>query len=93
MAMNHLTEESKERVQTLLGVLDGFEAKIIKAACLLSAQQVGEITLRTNANQNTTDLLRKEYKYWCQRLADCLGVTMYPYATHAGGNMNVRVAR
>jgi hypothetical protein len=92
-AMNHLTEEAKERVLTLLEVLDTMEGKIIKAVCLLSAQQVGEITLRTNANQNTTDLIRKEYDYWGKRLADCLGVTRYPYATHSGNGMNVRVVR
>ena len=94
-AMDHLMEHSASRVRQLLGVCDGLEQKMIKAACYLTVESVGDIKMRPNkGGESATDALRREYVYWAERLADELGVPYYPYASHfKGGSMNVRVSR
>lgn len=79
------------RVQRLLNILDGMEKKMEAAACTLVAERVGELKLR----DDHPDLLEREYVRWAKRLADVLGVPLYPYsdrfrARGAGGSVPVR---
>ena len=78
-----------ERVQRILCILDQMEQKIEAAACQLQVSQVGDITLR----DGLPDLLEHEYQRWAKRLADILGVPIYPFAARfkPGRSVNIRV--
>lgn len=92
-AVDHLTTEGAARVRDLIGVLDGLEQKMLKAACYLTVERIGEIQMRAATGPQGTDLLEKEYIRWAKRLSDCLGVPYYPYSEKFSGGMNVRVRR
>ena len=90
-AMDHLTESGATRVRELLGVLDGLEQRMIKAACYLTVERIGEIQMRAANGPQGTDLIEREYLRWAKRLSDCLGVPYYPYSEKFSGSFNVRV--
>ena len=93
-ALDRQTVYSAERVRQLLGILDGFEAKMLKAACYLTVESIGDIRMRgAQSGMTATDLLRREYIYWAKRLTDTLGVPYYPYAEMFQGQGNVKVRR
>ena len=78
-----------DRVRSVLQVMDSLEDQLKNAACLLMAESVGEIKLRgAKSGETFPDLIEREYQRWGQRLADILGVPLYPYSTRyrkAGG--------
>lgn len=70
-----------DRVRKILQTLDDLEARLQNAACMLAVEQLGEIKLRSAEPGRTfTDLIEREYVRWGRRLADVLGVPLYPYA-------------
>ncbi|TXH58680.1 MAG: hypothetical protein E6Q97_01430 [Desulfurellales bacterium] len=93
-AVDHLEDSAADRVRNLLAILDGMEQKILKAICTLTVESVGDIRMRgAQQGMTGTDLLEREYRRWAQRLADCLGVPMYPYTNRFGGGINIPVSR
>lgn len=86
-----------DRVRSILATLDQLETQIQGASCTLAAERVGEITLHPGRarGEYLPDLLEKEYGRWARRLADILGVPLYPYSQRfrgTGGARNVPVA-
>ena len=80
-SMTLIEENQLPRLRTLLEALDQTEANLMKAQCLLTAQRVGDVELRTgDEGKSTPDLLEKEFCRWANRLADMLGVPLYPYS-------------
>lgn len=70
-----------DRIRRLLNILDNLENQIEAAACTLAAEKLGEMTLRGAEHGKTfPDLLEREYVRWAARLADVLGVPLYPYS-------------
>lgn len=77
----------------LLGNCDLTECQMLGGQDYLAGEQVGNLKPRPDQIER----LREAYNYWCQRLADTLGVPLYPYAAHAQaaagmmyGNVRVR---
>lgn len=71
-----------ERVRKILCTLDNIELQIEASTCSLVAETVGEITLHPGRSRGEymPDLLEREYRRWAHRLADILGVPIYPYS-------------
>lgn len=82
-AMTLLVEPNAvERVKCLLDTLDGVESQLQRATKSLGAAKVGNLELRgAKAGETHTDLLEREYVRWARRLADVLGVPLYPYSS------------
>lgn len=77
----------------ILGILDGVECRLVAAQDYLAASQLGNLKPREDHPQ----ALELEYNRWAQRLADILGVPMYPYSQRSqeaagvmAGNVRVR---
>lgn len=80
-ALGLVMEDQLPQLRALLEALDMTEANLMKAQCLLTAQRVGDIELRTgDEGKSTPDLLEKEYCRWANRLADLLGCPLYPFS-------------
>lgn len=77
-----------DRVRKILCVLDGMEEKIAAAACQLTAESIGDIKLRANL----PDLLEREYVRWARRLADILGVPIYPFSMRFRNPRSINVS-
>jgi hypothetical protein len=74
------------RCREILDTLDDIEQKLKAAICQLPAEQVGNIKLRSaRAGETVTDLIEREYARWAKRLADLLGVPLYPYSARFRG--------
>ena len=71
-----------ERVRCLLDQLDRIEAQIAGSTCLLAADRLGNLQLHPLRQRGhlVTDSLEREYVRWASRLADILGVPLYPYS-------------
>ena len=91
--MDALSANGADRVRQLLGVLDKMEEKMIKAACYLTVDRIGDIQMRPATGRQGTDLLETEYLRWAKRLSDALGVPYYCGSEEFGGGMNVGVSR
>jgi hypothetical protein len=91
--MDALSANGADRVRQLIDVLDTMEAKMIKAACYLTVDRIGEIQMRPAGGRQGTDLLETEYLRWAKRLSDVLGVPYYYYSEKFGGGINVKVGR
>lgn len=69
------------RVRRILAILDRLEEQLANVACQLSVESVGDVKMRgAKAGETYPDLLEREYRRWAMRLADILGVPIYPYA-------------
>lgn len=81
-AMGLLVEPNAvERVKCLLDTLDGIESQLQRAIKSLGAAKIGNLELRSaKIGETHTDLLEREYVRWARRLADVLGVPLYPYS-------------
>ena len=75
--MDALSANGADRVRQLIDLLDKMEAKMIKAACYLTVDRIGEIQMRPAAGSQGTDLLEIQYLRWAKRLSDVLGVPYY----------------
>lgn len=70
-----------DRIRRILRVLDNLEEQLVDATCTFAAAKLGEITLRgAKAGETHTDMLEREYVRWATRLADVLGVPLFPGA-------------
>ena len=91
--MGLVIAEAEDRVRRLLNILDRIECRIEQSADVLEASQMGDLHTRENA----PELLEKEYVRWASRLADVLGVPLYPYSQrfrkYVGGGGNIPVRR
>ena len=86
-AMNNVIERAIPRVQRILNVLDRIEGKLEEAQDRLAAKRLDSLELR----ENEPDQLEHEYVRWGGRLADILGVPIYPYSTRYR-NLGAKVA-
>lgn len=90
--MEALTEQGAASVRQYLAVLDMLEAKIVKAACYLVVDSIGEIKMRDAKGPQGTDLLRREQAYQAKCLGDVLGSPIYIFSERfSTGGINVRV--
>ncbi len=90
-ALTNLLEVAEPRVRRIIQVMDDIECKLIDSVDVLEASQMGDLHTRENA----PGLIDKEYYRWASRLADVLGVPLYPYSARfkqfvGGGNVPVR---
>lgn len=85
-AMERLSVLSEPRVLSLLQNLDHVEQCMADACCQLAAEQVGNLKLRgSKPGETYPDLLEREYGRWAKRLADVLGVPLYPFSARFKG--------
>lgn len=98
-AMNLIIDQNAiNRVVRTLNYLDFVECQLQKVAPHLAAEQLGNLKLRgAKRGETYPDLLEREYIRWAKRLADILGVPLYPYSGRFGpggaagsGNIPVR---
>lgn len=75
-AMNRVIEASIDRIRRILSIMDGIECQLVDAQPRLAASKLGDLELRLTE----TDSLEREYARWGYRLANILGVPVYPYA-------------
>lgn len=75
-AMSNIMAEAEFRVRKIVGVMDGIEDQLVDAQARLAAEKLDELTIR----RDETDSLEAEYVRWGCRLADLLGVPIYPYS-------------
>lgn len=70
------------RIRRILTCLDQIEDKLKSSQCMLGVEKLGELTLHPLRHQGklVTDSLENEYRRWAFRLADILGVGVYPYS-------------
>ncbi len=95
-AMNNFPEVATPRVVQILGILDNLLfGKLVESQDFLAAFKLGDMTLRPEKRGSThPDLLRREYVFYTDLLADTLGVPKYPFSRrfqNAGGVGNGRV--
>jgi hypothetical protein len=85
-AMDHLQPTGEEVIRGLLAQCGAMEQEIGSAACLLVAQEVGNVKLReSKPGSSSTDLLDGERRRWALRMADALGVPAFPYSARMTG--------
>lgn len=75
-ALNNIIGAAEDRVRRILGVMDGIEDQLTDAQPRLAAEKMDELTIR----KDEADALEREYVRWGSRLADVLGVPIYPYS-------------
>ena len=70
------------RIRRLLGVLDNIEKKMESSLCMLGVERLDSLVLHPMRGRGdlVTDSLEREYARWSNRLADTLGVPIYPYS-------------
>jgi hypothetical protein len=70
------------RVRCILKTLDDLECQLVCAVKTMAAASLGELKLHPLSGMGKlfTDSLEDEYVRWAGRLADILGVPLYPYA-------------
>lgn len=96
-ALNLLPPQGEIIVRNLLKILDDTEAHMLAAQCQLGADKVGNITLAGGGGSGgmfgksggggalATDRFEAEVGRWAQRLADTLGVPVYPFSSRFSG--------
>lgn len=72
-----LNTAAEDRIRNMLGVLDRIECTMVEAIDRLAAKQLDGLTL----NEAEINKLEFEYYRWAGRIANQLGVPLYPYAT------------
>ena len=78
-AMDQLMETAVPRVRRQLVYLENIELKLVESQDFLAAERLEGLVLRPSTPGHThPDLLEREYYRWAKRLADMLGVPLYP---------------
>lgn len=90
-ALTNLLDVALPRVRKIIQIMDDIECKLVDSVDVLEASQMGDLHTRENA----PSLIDREYYRWASRLADMLGVPLYPYSARfkqfvGGGNVPVR---
>ncbi len=81
-AMDNILAVAEPRVRSMLCKLERIETRLEQTWDVTEAAAVGELRLRTGkAGETTHDLLEREYVRWAKRLADQLGVPLYPFSS------------
>lgn len=75
-AMSNVIDNAIPRIQRIVRIMDQVEEKLCGAQDRLAAKQLDSLILRDNEG----DQLEHEYRRWGYRLADILGVPIYPYS-------------
>lgn len=75
-ALNNVIESSVDRIRRVLSIMDNIELKLVDAQDRLAADAIDGLKIRAAE----PDLLDREYVRWGYRLADILGVPVYPYS-------------
>jgi hypothetical protein len=75
-ALENIIEEAVDRVRKILKIMDDTEMRLVESQDRLAASALDALKLR----ENEPDLLEREYVRWGWRLADVLGVPIYPYS-------------
>ena len=72
-----------DRVRGLLCRLDAIEEQLFRATKTLVAEKLGEMVLHPLRGRGVlaTDSIEGEDRRWAHRLADILGIPLYPYST------------
>lgn len=76
-------------IRTVLAKCDSTDSGVFESQERLVAKAVDEVDL----NPDEAVLRRREYRYWVQKLADCLGVPYNAYAAafQSGGQMPLNI--
>src|ERR1700690_2790040 len=71
-----------DRVRHILCLLESLEKQLFEAVKTTAASELGTMKLHPLAAQGKlyTDSIEKEYGRWARRLADIMGVPLYPYS-------------
>lgn len=75
-AITNLIQATVPRILSILSTMDLIEQKMVQALDRLAALQIEEVKL----NEMEGERLEREYCRWGKRLADNLGVPIYPYS-------------
>lgn len=75
-AFNLLLPEARPRARAIACKMDQIECKLLGTTDVLEASKLGELETRENA----PDLMEREYARWGYRLAEVLGVPVYPFS-------------
>jgi hypothetical protein len=75
-ALNRILESMIPRVRSILKTLDDVELKLIDSQDRLAATKLDTLTL----NNSEPGMLENEYRRFGYRLAELLGVPVYPYS-------------
>jgi hypothetical protein len=76
VAMDKVLPEGEDRIRKMVTTLDNIECQMIEGQAYLAANRLGELEVR----KEHIDQLEVEYHRWASRLADTLGVPLYPFA-------------
>lgn len=76
-AMNNILVVAENRVRRYINILDDIECKMVEGQDYLVANRLDSLEIR----EKHIDQLETEYYRWAGRLADILGVPLYPYST------------
>lgn len=92
LALTVVTSDGEPRIRSIVGILDGIDAKLVIIQDHLYAEAIDGLKLRARG----ADELEAEYVRWARRLAETLCVPLYPYAARfqragVGTARNVRV--
>jgi len=89
-AMDRVIDEALPIVRTHIQTLDNIECQLVEGQRNLAVNRLGDMEIR----REHLDQLEGEYRRWANRLADTLGVPLYPYSSKLKstrvGNMTVR---
>lgn len=88
--MNRIPDSAIALVRRCVANCDATDQRILECQERMAARRADEIDL----NENEADMLRKEYRFWVQRLADILGAPINPFAaafTAGASPLNVPV--
>lgn len=71
-----------DRCRKILATLDMIEEQLSNSVCTLVADKLGDLSLHPLKDKGmlVTDSIEREYVRWAKRLADLLGVSIYPFA-------------
>lgn len=91
-SFRRLTAEGENTVRKDLCECESIERQLSEARGRFKATQLGDLKL----NSSEPDLLRRELRFWCDRLASDLGVWENPYSAfenngESTGGVNAKV--
>lgn len=86
-AMDNVLDEALPLIYQELDLLDAIDAQLKAALPRLAAIELGDLKLRTGrSGESEGDLLRREYRYHQQRLANQLGVWVNGLSVFGGAS-------
>ena len=89
-ALELIPDTAIATIRTVLAKCDATDGGIFESQDRLVAKSVDEVDL----NPDEAVLRRREYRYWVQKLADCLGVPYNAFAAafQSGGPMPLNIS-